>query len=196
MQAPIGLGKPREARHRGLPENLINQAGYSIPKNWNTNIYFIGTGIIYNNLPGPDFFKTAYLCDKKFSEHNILVYIDKSKGRGFGLFAKQPIFKGTSIINYTGVVQPLKNDGPRVYDKNMYCYKLMPFFEIDAQFCGNESRYINCADNNEIINVYSGRRIENGIMNIRIRAKINISQGEELLLSYGDFYPDKYCKRI
>lgn len=202
MKRPyIGIGIPREASHarkkrqKGLPETLINQAGHQTPRNWDSNIYFIGKASIYNNLPGPDFFKTAYICDAKFTYCNSLVYIEKSQGRGLGLFAKEPIVGQTSIIYYTGVIQPLKNDGPEVYSKNMYCFKLMPFFEIDAQFCGNESRYINSADYNEISNVYSTQVNDNGLQTIQIKAKQNIKQDDELLLSYGDSYPDIYCKR-
>tara|TARA_B100001094_G_scaffold299870_1_gene324899 strand:+ start:399 stop:1007 length:609 start_codon:yes stop_codon:yes gene_type:complete len=202
MRKPyLGIGQPREARNsnnvyeKGLPQTLINQSGHFTPKNWNTNIYFIGTAVIFNNLPGPDFFKTAYLCDENFTHCNPLVFIEKSEGRGLGLFAKTPILKDTSIINYAGVIQPLKNDGPELYSKNMYCFQLMPFFEIDAQFCGNESRYINSANYNEVANVYSTRVIHRGLQTLQIKANQNIKLDDELLLSYGDSYPDIYCKR-
>ncbi len=107
----------------------------------------------------------------------------------YGLFAREPLPKGTFIGTYTGLVRRRR----WLYlGRNDYCFMyptaLWSFcsYTIDAQSCGNETRYINHAAsyaNVEALGIFTLHK-----MHILIRALRDIPQGEELLLDYGKKY--------
>ncbi|QQS22756.1 SET domain-containing protein [bacterium] len=101
---------------------------------------------------------------------------------GLGLFTKQPIKKGSFIIEYVG---PLLNDEQVQKKGGKYLFALGKKWTIDGTNRKNIARYINhsCLPNCEPIQ-YAQR--------IKIKAKRNIKAGEELFYDYGKEYFDEF----
>ena len=112
----------------------------------------------------------------------------KKSHSGLGLFATQPIKKGTVIIEYTG---PLLNQEQADKKGGQYLFALGKDWTVDGSGRDNLARYINhsCVQTNCEPIQYAKR--------IKIRAKRNIKAGEELHYDYGkeffDEYISKYC---
>lgn len=102
---------------------------------------------------------------------------------GLGLFATEPIKKGSFVIEYFG---PLLNDEQVQKKGGKYLFALGKKWTIDGTSRKNIARYINhsCVGTNCEPIQYANR--------IRIKAKRNIKSGEELFYDYGKEYFDEF----
>jgi hypothetical protein len=109
---------------------------------------------------------------------------------GLGLFATQPIKKGTKIIRYFG---PLLDSKKKKDDaiENKYLFELNGRWTIDGSVRENIARYINhaCKPNAES-DVKPRKR------KVFIRAIKKIEPGEEINYDYGTDYFKAYLKPI
>jgi len=109
---------------------------------------------------------------------------------GLGLFATQPIKKGTRIIRYFGpILDSKKKDEDAI--ENKYLFELTNRWTIDGSLRENVARYINhaCKPNAES-DVRPRKR------KVFIRAIKNIEPGEEINYDYGTDYFKAYLKPI
>jgi hypothetical protein len=109
---------------------------------------------------------------------------------GLGLFATQPIKKGTRIIRYYGPI--LDSRIPEQDDiENKYLFELNGRWTIDGSVRKNLARYINhsCRPNAES-DVRPRER------KVFIRAIKNIEPGDEINYDYGTDYFKAYLKPI
>jgi hypothetical protein len=109
---------------------------------------------------------------------------------GLGLFATQPIKKGTKIVRYFG---PLLDSKKKKDDavENKYLFQLNDRWTIDGSVRKNVARYINhsCKPNAESdVNPRKKRVI--------IRSIKKIEAGEEINYDYGTEYFKAYLKPI
>ena len=109
---------------------------------------------------------------------------------GLGLFATQPIKKGSRIIRYFG---PLLDSKKKKDDavENKYLFELTNRWTIDGSVRKNVARYINhaCRPNAESDVRPRKRRVY-------IRAIKNIEPGDEINYDYGTDYFKEYLKPI
>jgi hypothetical protein len=109
---------------------------------------------------------------------------------GLGLFATQPIKKGTRIVRYFG---PLLDSKKKKDDaiENKYLFELTNRWTIDGSVRENVARYINhaCKPNAES-DVKPRKR------KVYIRAIKKIEPGEEINYDYGTDYFKAYLKPI
>jgi hypothetical protein len=109
---------------------------------------------------------------------------------GLGLFATQPIKKGTKIVRYFG---PLLDSKKKKDDaiENKYLFELNGRWTIDGSVRENIARYINhaCKPNAES-DVKPRKR------KVFIRAIKKIEPGEEINYDYGTDYFKAYLKPI
>ncbi len=103
---------------------------------------------------------------------------------GLGLFAIEPIKRGTYIIEYVGRVLRGKEMDPV---NNKYLFETSNVRMIDGSPRSNTARYINhsCAPNCEP-DIIAGR--------VFIKAIKRIEPGEELTYDYGEEYVNMYIK--
>ncbi|MFC0241551.1 SET domain-containing protein [Rhodopseudomonas telluris] len=115
--------------------------------------------------------------------------IGRSK-TGLGLFATQPIKKGSKIIRYFG---PMLDCNKKKDDavENKYLFQISKRWTIDGSVRKNIARYINhsCKPNAESDVSVKKRKII-------IRAIKNIEPGEEINYDYGTEYFKEYLKPI
>ena len=107
-------------------------------------------------------------------------YVVRRTNTGLGLFALQPIAKGTRIIEYTGPLIPNEEVDKR---RGRYFFGVNTKWTIDGSPRSNVARYINhsCKPNAEAL--ISGRRVW-------IWSRKNIKPGEEIAYDYGKEYFD------
>jgi uncharacterized protein len=111
-------------------------------------------------------------------------YVVKRTNTGLGLFAVQPIARGTRIIEYTGPLIPNEEVDKR---RGRYFFGVNTRWTIDGSPRSNVARYINhsCKPNAEAL--ISGRRVW-------IWSRKNIKPGEEIAYDYGKEYFDDIIK--
>lgn len=104
---------------------------------------------------------------------------------GLGLFATEPIKKGSFIIEYKG---PLLTQDEADRKGGLYLFALGKEWTIDGTARSNTARYINhsCIGTNCEPIQYA--------KHVKIKAKRNIKVGEELFYDYGKEYFDEYLK--
>ena len=110
----------------------------------------------------------------------------KKSATGLGLFAMEPIAKGTKIIEYTGEKINLDEANRR---GGMYLFEINSKWFIDGKGRENRARYINhtCGSAaNCTVDVKAGR--------IWIIARKNIKEGDELNYDYGKEMFNAYIK--
>lgn len=110
----------------------------------------------------------------------------KRSATGLGLFAMEPIAKGTKIIEYIGDKIGLDEANRR---GGMYLFEINPKTFVDGKSRKNTARYINHACGSAAncdIDIKAGR--------IWINARKNIKPGEELSYDYGKEMFDAYIK--
>ena len=109
---------------------------------------------------------------------------------GLGLFATQPIKKGTKIIRYFGPLLDCNKEKDDAVE-NKYLFQLNKRWTIDGSVRKNIARYINhsCKPNAES-DVKPRKR------KVIIRAIKNIEPGEEINYDYGTDYFKEYLKPI
>jgi uncharacterized protein len=105
---------------------------------------------------------------------------------GLGLFAIEPIKKGTFIIEYWGKRIPSKKADEL---DTKYLFEVNSRWTIDGSNRKNIARYINhsCSPNSEA-------HIVKGI--IKIRARKTIKPGDEIAYNYGRGYFDTFIKPV
>lgn len=113
-------------------------------------------------------------------------YKVKKSAAGLGLFAEEPIKKGTWIIEYVGTIISGKKEVEN-YKENKYLFETSSTRMIDGSARSNTARYINhsCKPNCEV-EIFSGR--------VFVRAIKPIKVGEEFNYDYGEEYVDEYIK--
>jgi len=109
---------------------------------------------------------------------------------GLGLFATQPIKKGTKIIRYFGPLLDCHKEKDDAVE-NKYLFQLNKRWTIDGSIRKNIARYINhsCKPNAE-------SDVNPRKKKIIIRAIKNIEPGEEINYDYGTDYFKEYLKPI
>lgn len=114
----------------------------------------------------------------------VVSYEVKRSSAGLGLFAKNPIKRGTYIIEYVGRVLKGKEMDPV---NNKYLFETSKVRMIDGSARSNTARYINhsCKPNCEP-EIIAGR--------VFIKAIKRIEPGDELTYDYGEEYVDMYIK--
>ncbi len=109
---------------------------------------------------------------------------------GLGLFATQPIKKGSKIIRYFG---PMLDCNKKKDDavENKYLFQISKRWTVDGSVRKNIARYINhsCKPNAESDVSVKKRKI-------MIRAIKDIAPGEEINYDYGTEYFKEYLKPI
>lgn len=120
---------------------------------------------------------------KKFEPGDYQLAVKRSAA-GLGLFAMEPIAKGSCIIEYVG--RTLSKE--EVFtSRSRYLFEISKRKTIDGSPRSNLARYINhsCRPNAEI-------EIRN--QRVFIMARRAIKAGEELSYDYGKEYFDEYLK--
>jgi hypothetical protein len=115
--------------------------------------------------------------------------IGKSR-TGLGLFATEPIKKGSRVVEYTG-----RKIGNKLAEwiedntDNRYVFELNDKWSIDGSPRWNLARYVNhsCRPNVEAYQY---------AMKIYYRSRWTIKPGEEILVSYGQDYFDSFIKPV
>jgi hypothetical protein len=109
---------------------------------------------------------------------------------GLGLFATQPIKKGTKIIRYFGPMLDCKKKKDDAIE-NKYLFQITKRWTVDGSVRENIARYINhaCKPNAESDVSEKKRKIV-------IRAIKNIEPGQEINYDYGTDYFKEYLKPI
>ncbi|MET0969843.1 MAG: SET domain-containing protein-lysine N-methyltransferase [Tardiphaga sp.] len=109
---------------------------------------------------------------------------------GLGLFATQPIKKGTKIIRYVGPMLDCKKPKDDAVE-NKYLFQITKRWTVDGSVRKNTARYINhaCKPNAE-------SDVNTKKLKITIRAIKNIAAGDEINYDYGTEYFKEYLKPI
>ena len=171
-----------------IPDKEINY-----PKGWPMDVQYTNVciGKNYSSVPLKD-------NEHKIQIREIEEFEDDSEDPNYGVFAFEKIDKGETICEYTGIFCTVneKNKNSRYLLKSHD-----PQLYIDAESCGNSSRFINDYHNiNSEANVTFGRlnddityQYKETTFTSRIIVKANrdIPPGEQLLVSYGV----GYCKK-
>lgn len=112
-------------------------------------------------------------------------YKVKKSSAGLGLFAVEPIKRGTWIIEYVGKV--LRGKEVTEHPANKYLFETSRVRMIDGSARSNTARYINhsCKPNCEA-EIIGGR--------VFIKAIRRIEAGVELTYDYGEEYTGEYIK--
>ena len=114
-------------------------------------------------------------------------YKVRKSSAGLGLFAMEPIKRGTWIIEYVGKVVTGKKEVEN-YPENKYLFETSKTRLIDGSARSNTARYINhsCKPNCEV-EIIGGR--------VFVKSIKRIEAGEELNYDYGTEYFDEYIKK-
>jgi len=104
---------------------------------------------------------------------------------GLGLFATEPIRKGTFIVEYLGPL--LTNQQCDEIPDNRYLFEVNARWTIDGRSRSNVARYINHSCRGNADPVIRDRRI-------RIKAIKNIEAGAEINYDYGKDHFNAYIK--
>jgi SET domain-containing protein len=112
----------------------------------------------------------------KTKTSNLKLDVKKSYA-GLGLFAGEPIKKGTRIIEYVGEKVTAAEANKR---GGMYLFEISDRWTIDGKDRKNTARYINHACGSA-----ANCEAENNRGRIFILAKKNIATGDELCYDYG-----------
>ena len=117
----------------------------------------------------------------------VRVWVGPSPIAGKGLFAAQPIKKGTRIIQYIGQKITKEETAERLYQGNQYIFEFNDRYNIDGKTLKNKARYINhsCDPN---CNILITQRT------IWIVAKRDIQEGEELSYNSGFTAKQSRCQ--
>lgn len=112
-------------------------------------------------------------------------YKVKKSSAGLGLFAVEPIKRGTWVIEYVGKV--LRGKEVTAHPANKYLFETSRVRMLDGSARSNTARYINhsCKPNCEA-EIFGGR--------VFIKAIRCIEAGVELTYDYGEEYTGEYIK--
>lgn len=172
-------------------------------------VYLTDYPILYEPLKNIDLTTTDYYLDNQIEFEDLTriygvnirnrevapVYIEKTKDRGYGLFASKRIVEGQYVGIYFGIVR--EQDEMTTYDETGfgtdYAWDYpdeiagFPMLEIDAKPQGSEMRFANHDFNSNL-------RVEHTVVDncwyIFFVADRDIEPEEELTISYGEAYWD------
>ena len=117
----------------------------------------------------------------------------KSAIHGNGVFAVAPIKQGERVIQYKGLLRSHgdvdADDSGDVESGHTFLFTLNDDWVIDANYKGNDARWINHSCNP---NCYADERDGR----IFITALRNIQAGEELNYDYGLIIEERYTKKL
>jgi len=116
--------------------------------------------------------------------HHVPFRVGRSR-TGLGVFATEPIRKGTFIIEYVGPL--LTNKECDEIPDNRYLFEVNARWTIDGSPRSNLARYINHSCRGNADPVIRDRRI-------RIKAIKNIEAGDEITYDYGKDHFNAYIK--
>jgi len=108
----------------------------------------------------------------------------KRSSAGLGLFADEPIRKGTMVIEYVGEIITNAEADRR---GGKYLFNIDSKWTVDGKGRDNIARYINHSCNPNCESSTKGKRIF-------IHATRDIASGEELCYDYGEEYFDELIK--
>jgi len=125
----------------------------------------------------------ATMYKRKFEVGQYALRVQRSP-TGLGLFAHEPIKRGSCLIEYRGRSLSQKEQHT---SRSKYLFEINKHKTIDGGVRTNTARYINhsCRPNCEI-DIYKQR--------VYVLAKRNIKPGEELSYDYDTEYFDTYIK--
>ncbi len=114
-------------------------------------------------------------------------YKVKRSSAGLGLFADEPVKKGTWLIEYVGKIILGKKEVENYPITNQYLFEVTTSRMIDGRERSNTARYINhsCKPNCEA-EIFSSR--------VFIKTIKNIKAGEEFTYDYGKEFVDEHIK--
>ncbi len=120
---------------------------------------------------------------KKYEPGGFTLLVKRSKA-GLGLFAGEPIPKGSCLIEYKGKVI---SEEEAYTSRSKYLFEVNSKKTIDGRPKWNKAGYINhsCVPNADPV-TRTGR--------VFIMAKKNIKEGEEIVYDYGDEYFNDYLQ--
>lgn len=125
----------------------------------------------------------------------------KSVIHGNGMFAVKPLKKGERLIEYVGKLrthaQVDKDDSGDVDSGHTFLFTLNDKYVIDANYDGNEARWINhsCEPNCEAVTEeHDGKDRRKD--KVFIEAIRDIKPGEELSYSYGITLEERHTPRL
>ena len=131
-------------------------------------------------------------------EKNLFIKRSKIPGAGKGLFTKQPIAKGTRIVQYKGKSTTWK--AVQQEDFNGYVFYIKRGLVIDAKnYIKAFGRYANDAGGiSRLKKITNNSRYVVDGEKVFIEALKDINAGDEILVSYGKEYWDtvRYNKRL
>lgn len=113
-------------------------------------------------------------------------YKVKRSSAGLGLFAEEPIKKGTWIIEYVGELILGKKEVTD-YPANKYLFEINGAHMIDGSDRSNTARYINHSHKPNC-------EVEIVAKRVFVKTIKNIAVGEEFTYDYGKEYVDEYIK--
>ncbi|KAI9588335.1 histone-lysine N-methyltransferase ash1 [Glossina fuscipes] len=126
--------------------------------------------------------------NQKIQRHEVAAGVERfmTADKGWGVRTKQPVVKGTYILEYVGEVvteREFKERMASIYlnDNHHYCLHLDGGLVIDGHRMGSDCRFVNhsCQPNCEI-----QKWSVNGLSRMALFAKRNIEEGEELTYDY------------
>lgn len=135
---------------------------------------------------GPEFRRLFFIIMPENPTKKLKLRVKKSLS-GLGLFAMEPIKKGSFIIEYCG--KQISKDEEERRTSCRYLFEINSRKTIDGSARSNLARYINhsCRPNAEV-EIKKGR--------VLIYAKKDITIGEEINYDYGREYWNEYIKPI
>lgn len=154
-------------------------------------------GVEAENISEKEIWLGTYYRDEILKGTSPSIYIKWiGNEKGYGVFAKKDLKRGSFIGNYSGVLRKHKKSLDR---KNGYCFeyqtgesKKTPF-TVDAKYLGNHTRFINhgSSPNLALFNAYLM-----GITHIILMTKRDVKRDEELTYDYGPDYWKKRAKPV
>ena len=161
--------------------SAMRKAGVEIDPLWDPGVMHSGD-IIVSQMPSPDEMDQWVQQNRnELNKKNDRVKIGHSEGRGKGLYAAKNI-RATNLIGYHGGV---RREQRRTHStKHAFVLDNEGKWEINAEYCGGLTRYINAPNEGEEANVVASIVGDK----IKITAKKPIKKGDELLLDYGPEY--------
>ena len=161
--------------------SAMRKAGVEIDPLWDPGVMYSGEIFMDRMPPLDELDKWIQQHKNELDKKNNRVKIGHSEGRGKGLYAAKNI-TAKNLIGYYGGVRREQ----RIQHSTKYAFALDSDgkWEINAEYCGGFTRYINAPNEGEEANVVAS--IVGG--KIKITAKKHIREGDELLLDYGPEY--------
>ncbi|KAE8441878.1 hypothetical protein EG329_004234 [Mollisiaceae sp. DMI_Dod_QoI] len=151
----------------------------------------------YDNKHDPYGPRCQNVCLQRGKLKACVIGESQLEGVGFGLYLAESVQKGDFLSEYTGEVISSQEAERRgiIYDRKFlsFLFDLNKDYVIDAARLGNNTRFINHADNEKDgLNCEAKITLVNGEHRIKFVALRDIEVGEELLFNYGKKFAEKH----